>query len=181
MSALEEMTEDPCRAGSTYSGSRAAAFVMLFIAMFGFGGYAITSENLIAQLLAAVLGYTAAVMIYGFARNRGNNPPYLFTCPIVMSQYPRLLKRHAAFLAVLIAFLAIANRVIPHPEGWIGSARASDTPYFLLAVLIGVLAIIEVMTNRGVLEHAHNERFGEPPAPVDSKADGSLTIFGRDQ
>ncbi len=179
MSDYEELKDDACRPETGTSGERTLAFVLLFIVMFGCGGNAIFSDSYFVRLLAAALAYTAMVMIYGFARNKGDVPRYLFTCPVVVSQYSRLLRRHAIFLAVETAFLAVALRFFPLPPN--GASRTDDGNYFLVAIPLGVLAIVEIMTNRGVLERAHTERFGEPVGDEDSKKEGTLSIFGRDQ
>ena len=150
--------------------------------MFGSAILALLSDSFIPILLASMLGYTACVMVYGFARNRGGNPSYLFTCPVVASQYPRLLKRHAVFLAVLIAFVTIALRFKPHPSEWMATSHRGDTfPfYFVVAIPIAALALTEIMTNRGVLERAHNDRFGEPPVPDGPGRSDTISLFGRD-
>jgi hypothetical protein len=98
-----------------------------------------------------------------------------------MSQYPRLLKRHAAFLAVLITFVTIAAQVIPHPDGWIGSSRGDDWPYSFMAIPIGILAVTEIVMNRGLLERAHDERFGGAPGTDEPARDGTLSISGQDR
>jgi predicted ribosomally synthesized peptide with SipW-like signal peptide len=179
MNDYDKSAEDPCRAEVTASSERALAFVLLFVIMFGGGTLAFFSDSSYVTVSGVVLAYTASVMIYGFARNRGNNPPYLFTCPVVMSQYSCLLKRHAGFLGLLITFVTIAARFVPHPDGW--ASRSSETPLLFIVIPIGVLAITEIMTNRGVLERAHRDRFGEPSAANDSDKDGTLSIFRRDQ
>jgi hypothetical protein len=104
-------------------------------------------------------------MIYSFAKNRGDNPPYLFTCPVVRSQYPRLLKRHAVYLAVLVTFETVALQIEPRlPAWWFMSSGKEMTP-FMVAVMVacGALAVAEIMTNRGVLERAHRRKPGEEP------------------
>jgi hypothetical protein len=174
-----EQNGDPCRGGGGTSDERTFAFVLLFIVFFGCGGIAMISDSYFVRMLAAALAYTACVMIYGFARNKNGVPRYLFTCPVVVSQYPRLAKRHAVFLVVETAFLAIALRYFPLPP--VGASRAEDGNDLLVAIPLGVLALVEIFMNRGVLERAHNERFGERSAPDDPKADRSLNIFSRDQ
>jgi hypothetical protein len=170
MSDYDKLTEDPCRAQSTYSPSRAAAFVLLFIGMFGFAFFAIQSESLTGTLVGSVMGYTAAVMLYGFSRNKnGIQPiqPFLFTCPVVVSQYPRLLKRHAVFLALVIVFLSSVVKNKPHQSEPrpTSSGRDISPSFFLVFIPLAALALTEIFTNRGVLERAHNDRFGEPPSP----------------
>lgn len=183
MSDCDELTEDPCRAESTFSGPRFLAFALLFVVMLGGGSillFALGHTSYGIQLASAV-SYTAAAMLYGFAKNRSGIVPYLFTCPVVAAQYPRLLKRHAAFLVLLIAFETIALRIKPHlPEWWLTSSGRNMPPFFIaLALPCGALLITEILTNRGLLERAHNDHFGEPPTPDDHKTDGTLSLFGR--
>ena len=179
MSDYDGLTEDPCSAQSTYSHSRAVAFVLLFIAMFGFAFFAIQSESLVGTLVGSVMGYTAAVMIYGFARNRNGIQPFLFTCPVVVSQYPRLLKRHAVFLALVIVFLSSVVKNKPHQSEPrpTSSGRDISPSFFLVFIPLAALALTEIFTNRGVLERAHNDHFGEKTLVV-LRDDND---FGRDK
>lgn len=133
------------------------------------------NDSYTIRMLAAALAYTACVTIYGFARNRNGIPRYLFTCPVVVSQYPRLVKRHAVFLTVETGFLAVALRYFPLSP--LGASRAEDGNDLLVAIPLGVLALVEIFTNRGILDRAHNDRFGEPPETKDSE----LSLVGRDQ
>ena len=82
----------------------------------------------------------------------------------MVSQYPRLFKRHAGYLSSLLVFQTIALKAKPHlPEWWITSSGRDETPFVdVLAVVCVVLAIIETVTNRAVLERAHVDSFGEP-------------------
>jgi hypothetical protein len=184
MSDCDELAEDPCRAGSTFSPPRFLAFALLFVVMLGGGSILLflLSDTSYGIQLASAISYTAAVMLYGFARNRNGIVPYLFTCPVVVTQYPRLLKRHAGFLALLIAFETIALRVKPRLPEWWNTSSGRNMPPFLIAVALPcfILAIAEILTNRGILERAHNDRFGEPPTPEESKTDGTMSLFGRD-
>ena len=180
MSDCDPLAEDPCRAEDTSSAPRAFAFVALFVIMFGSAVFVFLSTSTFDILFAGAIGYTACVMIYGFARNKSGIPPYLFTCPVVTNQYPRLLRRHAAFLTLLLACLIVALRIKPHPSEWMKESRQSDTIpfYFFIALPIAALALVEIMTNRAVLERAHNDRFGEPPTPAER--DGTISIIARD-
>jgi hypothetical protein len=180
----EQFMTDPCRAENTFSGPRFLAFTLLFVVMFG-GGFTLfvrLGDAPYSVQLASTVSYTAAVMIYGFARNRGGIQPYLFTCPVVMSQYPRLLGRHAGYLAVLIVLETIALRIKPHLSAWwFASSGRGMAPFFIAVALpCGALALTETMTNRGVLERAHRDRFGEYPETDEPEKDKPLSIFGRD-
>jgi hypothetical protein len=179
MSDNDEQNEDPCRGDGGTSDKRTFAFVLLFVVFFGCGGLAMISDSYVVRMLAAALAYTACVMIYGFARNKNGVPRYLFTCPVVVSQYARLAKRHSVFLVAETAFLAIALRYFPLPP--VGASRAEDGNDLLVAIPLGLLALVEIFMNRGVLERAHNDRFGETSSAGDSERDGTLSLFRRDQ
>ncbi|HEY2467920.1 MAG TPA: hypothetical protein VGI45_08760 [Terracidiphilus sp.] len=163
----DELTDDPCRAENTSSGPRVFAFVLIFVSMFGFAAFALMANSFPGMVAGSVLGYSAMVVLYGFARNRNRVQPFLFTCPVVVCQYPRLLKRHLLFLVILVAILATAHAVTVQALKRGTASRMSDASYFGLAIPIAALGLIEVMTNRGVLERAHDDHFGEPPAPDD--------------
>jgi hypothetical protein len=125
MSDYNGLTDDPCRAESTFSGPRFLAFSLLFVLMLVGGGllFSALSDTSYGIQLASAVSYTAAAMLYGFAKNRNGIQPYLFTCPVVVSQYPRLLRRHAGFLAAVVLFETIALRIKPHlPEWWLTSS-----------------------------------------------------------
>jgi hypothetical protein len=156
---------DPCRATSTFSAGRFLAFTLLFVVAFGGGVslFVMLGDTPYGIQLGSVVVYTALVIVYSFAKNRGNNPPYLFTCPVVKSQYPRLLKWHAVYVAVLVTLETVALRITPHlSQWWLISSGTNETP-FMVAVVIpcGVLAVVEIMTNRGVLERAHRRTLDE--------------------
>lgn len=161
------LVADPCRAESTFSVGRFLAFTLLFVVAFGGGGslLVILGDRPYGVQLGSVVAYTAFVMIYGFAKNRGDNPPYLFTCPVVRSQYPRLLKRHAAYVAVLVTLETVALQIKPHlSQWWLTSSGRNMTPFVIaIAVPCGALALAEIMTNRGVLERAHRQTLDEEP------------------
>ena len=166
MSDEAQSTTDPCR-GDTASPERFFAFTLLFVVAFGGGGtlFMMLGDTPYGIQLASVVAYTALVMIYAFAKNRGDNPPYLFTCPVVVSQYPRLLKRHAGYVAVLVALETVALKIKPHlSQWWLTSSGRNMTP-FVVAVMVpcGALVVMEIMTTRGVLDRAHRQQPGEGP------------------
>jgi len=155
--------------------------MLMFVAMGGCGFFAIIAESIYWTLLASVVGYTAAVMLYGFARNKNGIQSFLFTCPVVVSQYPRLVKRHATFLAVLIVIVTIAVKFNPNHSGSQPTSRGiGASQFFLVGISIAALALTEILTNRGVLERAHSDRFGNPPEADDFKNDNMLSIAQRD-
>ncbi|MGH9606530.1 MAG: hypothetical protein ACRD3N_12630 [Terracidiphilus sp.] len=152
--------------------------------MLGVGGmlFVLLGHTSYGIQLATVVSYTAAVMIYGFSRNRNGIQPYLFTCPVVVSQYPRLLRRHAGYLAVLAVFETIALRVKPHLSPWWFASSGRDWSPFFTAMALPVCALLltEIMTNRAALKGAHRDRFGEPPAKDGPRKDATQNVFGRD-
>jgi len=167
MNQDNQSSPDPCRAKNTFSAERFIAFTLLFVVAFGGGGtlFVMQGNTPYGIQLASVVAYTACVMIYGFAKNRGDNPPYLFTCPVVVSQYPHLLKRHAVFLTALVTLETVAFRIKPHlSTWWFTSSGRNMTPFFVAVIVpCGALAVAEIKTNRGVLERAHRQRLGEKP------------------
>jgi len=72
------LTKDPCRAESTFSGPRFLAFLLLFVVMLGGGGILLIalSDASFGIQLGSSVSYTAAVMLYGFAKNRNGIQPY---------------------------------------------------------------------------------------------------------
>ncbi|MDR5730211.1 MAG: hypothetical protein RB191_22595 [Terriglobia bacterium] len=183
MTRNEEWTTDPCSAENTFSGPRFLAFAFLFIAMLAGGSilFFLLGDTAYGNQLASVVSYTSAVLLYGFAKNRSGIRPYLFTCPVVMSQYPRLLNRHAAFLTVLVAFETVAFKIKPHLSAWWLTASGRNVPPFVMAVAVPcmILAIAEIVTNRALLERAHVDRFGDRPEEIASEQDGTLSLLGR--
>jgi hypothetical protein len=68
---------------------------------------------------AGMVCYTSAVVLYTFSANR-RLPRYLFGCPVVRAQLPRLVLRHMAFLAVLFVLLTFALQIRPFlPAPWL--------------------------------------------------------------
>ena len=183
MTRNDEWTADPCSAGSTFSGPRFLAFACLFMAMLAGGGilFFLLSDTAYGNQLASVVSYTSAVLLYGFAKNRSGIRPYLFTCPVVVSQYPRLLNRHAVFLTVMVAVETVAFRIKPHLSAWWLTASGRNMPPFVVAVVVPcmVMAIAEIVTNRALLERAHVDRFGDRPEQNASEQDATLSLFGR--
>ena len=106
--------------------------------------------------IGSSVAYTGAILLYTFAANRGM-PRYLFRCPIVRQEMSRLARRHAGFLALLILLQTVAIGLKGQLPTWWLNSKGEDMPPFYLALLIagGVLAFVEIMTNRSVLERAH--------------------------
>ena len=107
---------------------------------------------------ATAVGETAAVILYTFSKNRGNNPPYLYSCPIVQSQFPTLIRRHILFLFGIVVLETVAFELRSHlSTWWLTSAGRNETPFIaVLAILIGIIAVVQITTNRSLLESAHS-------------------------
>jgi hypothetical protein len=101
--------------------------------------------------------YTAAVALYTFSRNRNGNQPFLLSCPAVRSQLPRLILRHLGFLAVLFAVQTIALKLCPNLPAYLITPRGKDASLFTigLGIFCLCLGIVEILTNRSLLERAH--------------------------
>jgi hypothetical protein len=109
---------------------------------------------------AALVCYTSAVVLYTFSANRGL-PRYMFGCPIVRAQLPRLVKRHIAFVAVLLVLLTVALHLRRRlPAWWLvtsGAPKSLPPLTTALFVLSALLALIQILTNRSALERSHRE------------------------
>jgi hypothetical protein len=101
--------------------------------------------------------YTAAVALYTFSRNRNNMQPFLLSCAAVRGQIPTLIRRHLGFLAALVLVQTTALKFRPKlPEPLI-TPRGTDPSLFavLLGILCACLAVVQVLSNRSLLERAH--------------------------
>jgi hypothetical protein len=154
----KDLAPDPCSQPYPLWSSRAAVLTLCFLTMI-FGSIAVYSrlENVSLKLQAAtVVGETAAAILYTFSKNRGN-PPYLYSCPIVQSQFPTLIRRHLLFLLGIVILETVDLRIQPYVSTWwLTSTRKDETPInVVLAILVGIVAIVEILTNRSLLARAH--------------------------
>ena len=106
--------------------------------------------------LSSIVGYTAAVALYTFSRNRNNMQPFLLSCPVVRRQLPLLVRRYLGFLAALFVLQTTALKLRPNLPAHLSSPSPSAS---LFAVILGglcaCLAIVHVLSNRSLLERAH--------------------------
>lgn len=110
--------------------------------------------------LSSQVAYTAAVMLYTFSSNKNGMQRYLFLCPFVRPQLPRLAFRHIGFLAVLFFLETGALQLRPRlsPSWSVASGFKGTTRFELtLEVICAALALTEVATNRSFLNRAHLE------------------------
>src|ERR1700685_411460 len=115
------LTGDPCLAPPTFSLERFFVFTPIFLIMMP-GGVALflfLGDYRFGIQIAAIICYTAAIVLYTFSANRGM-PRYLFGCSVVQSQLPQLALRHLMFVAVLFVLLTAALQLRPHmPPTWL--------------------------------------------------------------
>jgi hypothetical protein len=107
---------------------------------------------------ASAIACTLAVIFLTFAATR-DHPRYLFTCPAVRPQLPRLLWRHLVFLIVFLAFQTAALAIRPSlPAWWITPDRNGMAPFegALLLLCFG-FAYWQMHNNRSVLARSHKE------------------------
>lgn len=108
--------------------------------------------------LATLIPYTAFVALGTFSAQRGLQP-YFFECSIVQQIMPRLLRRHFGFLAAVILLETITLRLTPYmPASWLSGRGRNNSPFAItLVVLCLCFAFVQVLTNRTLLERAHEK------------------------
>ena len=94
---------------------------------------------------------------YTFSRNRNNMQPFLLSCPAVRRQIPLLIRRHLGFLVALLLLQTTALRLLPHLPAYLITPKSTDVSPFalILGVLFGCLAVVQILSNRSLLKHAH--------------------------
>jgi hypothetical protein len=153
---------DPCR-GTSFSLARFALMATLFLCLM-VGSlplfFLLTKRPYGLQETSTVL-YTIFAVFFTFAPTKGFRR-YMFTCPAVQTQVPRLLWRQVGFLFALFALQTVALAARPNlPDWWNiggGYGRRSGTPFdvALLFLCVG-LGYTQVFTNRSLLDRAHRE------------------------
>jgi len=153
---------DPCR-GASFSRARFVLLPTLFLCM------TIGNIALFFQLVekpygiqaASAIAETVFVVLFTFAAYRGL-PPYMFTCPVVQSQIPRLLWRHLAFFVALFLLQTLLLAIRPNlPDWWNEGVQATPFVIGFLFLSLG-LAGVQVFTNRSLLDRAHTELVSQP-------------------
>jgi hypothetical protein len=106
--------------------------------------------------LGPLVPYTAFMVLGTFTAQR-QEQPYFFECPFVRRTLPRLVRRHIAFLAALV----IAETILPEftqvlPSSWRFLTTTQDGTFAVAPmILAGCLALVQMFTNRSLLERAH--------------------------
>jgi hypothetical protein len=148
---------DPCL---TQKGSilRFTVLTLLFFTMLGGVVFLILFANRPYGIqVSSVVIDTAAVALYTFSRNRNNMQPFLLSCPVVRRQIPTLIRRHVGFLAALFLVQTTALKFRPNLPEHLITPRGTDPALFgvILGVLCGCLALVQILSNRSLLERAH--------------------------
>jgi hypothetical protein len=154
-----DRTSDACGQPATFSSGRFLIFLPIFLTMMP--GSAVLficfGDMTYGIQFASIIAYTAATILYTFSANRGMQR-YLFSCPYVRSQLPRVAIRHIAFLAALFILITAALQVRPHlSHWWLAPIGPRGTPPLIdgVFILCGSLLLTEIMTNRSLLKRAH--------------------------
>ena len=150
-------TDDPCLTQPS-SLLRFAVFALLLLTVPSTAILLISLENRPYGIqLSSIVGYTAAVALYTFSRNRNGNQPFLLSCPVVRGQLPQLIRRHLGFLAALFIVQTMALKFRSNlPAHWITPTSRDASPFaIVLGIFCLLLAIVEILTIRSLLERAH--------------------------
>lgn len=94
---------DPCRGVSSFSWARFFFFALLFLTMVP-GSILLLifyRDRPFGVEFATLICYSYAVVLYTFSSGRASGNRYLFSCPWVRRELPRLALRHVAFLIAL--------------------------------------------------------------------------------
>lgn len=151
--------QDPCLTRQHISFPRLAVFTLLLLTIIGGGIFlALLEYRPYGIQLSSIVIYSAAVALYTFSRNRNNAQPFLLSCPVVRGQLPRLFRRHLGFLVALFIAQTMALNLRPNlPAHWVTPSSRDASPFALiLGVLCLCLAIVQILTNRSLLDRAHN-------------------------
>jgi hypothetical protein len=127
--------------------------ILLFTGSFGF--LAFLSFN---SRWLSLIAYTALVVLLTFSAQRGQQR-YLFTCPVVRSQLPRLLKRHFSYSVSLFVIDTLAFDFRSRFPAWWLTANGRNIPPFYIGLFIVFMALgmTQSITSRSLLQRAHLE------------------------
>ncbi|WP_041596845.1 hypothetical protein [Granulicella tundricola] len=150
---------DPCRSAS-FSFARFIVMTMLLLSM--------TAGSLTLFILlankpygiqeASVVEYTLFEIFLTFAATRSLRR-YLFTCPAVRPQIPRLLWRHLGYVITLVIFQAVMLAARPNLSSWWNTPdKKGSTPFEIaLFFLCFGIGYAQVLGSRSILERAHQD------------------------
>jgi hypothetical protein len=154
---------DLCR-NRSFSASRFALMSTLFLsATLGSIGIFIALRETGTYWLqeASAISYSLAVIWLSFAAHK-KAPSYMFTCPAVAPQIPKLLWRHLGFLLGLFLLESAALAARPNlSPWWFQKDRKGGTPFEAVLVVLCIgLGMVQIQTNRSLLKRAHAEFIG---------------------
>jgi hypothetical protein len=144
----------------TQKGSilRFTVLTLLFFTMLGGVVFLILFANRPYGIqVSSVVMYTAAVALYTFSGNRNNMQPFLLSCAAVRGQIPTLIRRHMGFLSALLLVQTTAIEFRPKLPERLITPHGTDPSLFavILGVLCGCLVVVQVLSNRSLLERVH--------------------------
>jgi hypothetical protein len=156
----EHSTSDPCFA--KYSSlDRIELFgpILLLIIPGSFFLFILLEGLRYGVQLASLIIYPSAVILITFSAQRGQQR-YLFTCPVVQSLLPRLVRRHVWFLLALVLIETVAMSVRSHlPVSWLIATGKGMSPFtMVLCSACVILGFTQILTNRSLLHRAHLRR-----------------------
>jgi hypothetical protein len=148
---------DPCL---TQKGSilRFGVLTLLFFIMVGGVGFLILVANRPYGIqVSSIVIDTAAVALYTFSRNRNDMQPFRLSCPVVRRQIPLLIRRHVGFLAALFIVQTTALELRPKLPEYLITPHGTAPSLFAvsLGILFGCLAVVQILSNRSLLERVH--------------------------
>jgi hypothetical protein len=158
LESKSDMWQDPCLT-QVLSMSRLAVLVALFLTMCSSWVLLILLEDRPYGIqFSTLVGYTAAIAFYTFSQNRNGNQSFLLSCPVVHGELARLIRRHLGFIAAIFTAQTTALILRPSlPSFWITPSSKEASPFaILMGLFCLVLAIIQILTNRSLLDRAHN-------------------------
>jgi len=181
---------DSCRGKS--SRGRLLLMSAIFLSMI-VGGFLLTLFAMMTKQpyglqKTSVVTYTLFVVFFTFAMtgrglSRGSNPPFMFTCPAVRPQIPRLLWRHLGFLVALVALQTAMLAARSHfPDWWNTPDKKGGTPFELALMFLCLgLGYAQVFSNRSLLNRAHREFSTQGLGPTITGYADECTVAREDQ
>jgi uncharacterized membrane protein len=150
---------DPCQS-APFSFARFVLMSTMFL------GWTVGSIPLFLVLVdkpygvkgASAISYSILVVWTTFAATRSWHR-FMFKCPAVRPQIPRLLLRHLGFLVALFVIQTAALAARPNLPAWWNTEDTKGMPPFIpiLGLVCMGLGFVEIYSNRSLLERAHRE------------------------
>ena len=156
----EDSVPCECRDHEPSALDRPLLFLPLIVIMFASFAILLGIANLpYGMQLGSLIPYTAFVVLATFSAQRGQQP-YFFGCSIVRQIMPRLSRRHGGFLVAVVILETIALQLTRYmPASWLTSSGRAGSPFAItLIVLCMCLAFAQTLSNRSILEQAHQSK-----------------------